>query len=313
MDVSIGSELSSDLDSIAKTYSDIKFPDTENWNRRTSLAHYLGVRGLSRLRSSRVTAVTGGRLGDCVAIVTGAGSGNGRAISQALAAEGASVVCADLNGEAAAETVALIKQGAAFAVTMDHCEPDDCERTVQAGLTAFGRINVLVNNAGILVGSTVADITIETWRRVFAVNVEGPLLMSKAAIPHMRAARGGSIVMIGSDASIAAHPGAASYVASKHALLGLTRSIAVEHAAEKIRANIILPWEIDTPLLEAALSRRVMRGVATTIAEARQLAADSYPLGRLGEPDDVAAAAVYLASEDSSWTTGTMLLVNGGK
>jgi NAD(P)-dependent dehydrogenase (short-subunit alcohol dehydrogenase family) len=289
MDESIGSELSSEVDSVAETYS------------------VPGPRG------SCMTAATGGRLVDCVAIVTGAGSGNGRAISRAFAAEGASVVCADLNGEAAAQTVALIEPGAALAVTMDHCEPDDCERTVRAALTGFGRVNVLVNNAGILGGSMVADVTIEMWRRVFAVNVEGPLLMTKAAIPHMRAARGGSIVMIGSDASIAAHPGAAPYVASKHALLGLTRSIAIEHAAEKIRANIILPWEIDTPLLEAAYSGRVARGFVTTVAEARQLAADSYPLGRLGEPDDVAAAAVYLGSADSKWTTGTMLLVNGGK
>lgn len=194
------------------------------------------------------------RLANRVAIITGSGSGNGRAMADAFAHQGAAVVCADLDRDRAEETAQEIKRvgGQALAVQMDHCDPGDCQRTVTETQATYDRLDILVNNAGTAVLGSLLDVSLNEWRRQFAINV----LMSRAAVPALRAVGGGSIVFIGSSASLGAQPGGAAYVASKHALLGLARAASAEHAVDHIRVNVICPAVIDTPMAERLFVHR---------------------------------------------------------
>jgi 3-oxoacyl-[acyl-carrier protein] reductase len=226
------------------------------------------------------------------------------------------VACADLNGHTAEAVAAGIVAGGgqAIAVQMDHAQAADCERTVTAALDAFGvrSIDVLVNNAGIVVQGTALDVTEDDFLRQLRVNVVGPYLMTRAVLPSMIAAGGGSIVMIASAAGLQARQAGAAYVTSKHALVGLTRSLAVDYAGSGIRVNAVCPGVIRTRMSEELFEYRAGR-IGTTVEQVAEEVAREFPLGRLGRPEDVAAAALHFASDESSWVTGETYLLDGGQ
>jgi NAD(P)-dependent dehydrogenase (short-subunit alcohol dehydrogenase family) len=197
---------------------------------------------------------------------------------------------------------------------MDHAQAADCERTVSATLDAFGAgaIDVLVNNAGIVIQGAALDVTEEDLLRQLRVNVVGPYLMTRAVLPSMIAAGGGSIVMIASAAGLQARQSGAAYVTSKHALVGLTRSIAVDYARNGVRVNAVCPGVIRTRMSEELFEHRAGR-LGTTVEQVAEEVAQEFPLRRLGRPEDVAAAALHFASDESSWVTGETYLLDGGQ
>ena len=245
------------------------------------------------------------------AIVTGAGSGNGRAIALAFAAEGARVACADYDGASAQQVAGEIAKsgGSAIAIPMDVTTAADCERTVQETVTAFGGLDTLVNNAGIWVPGTILTLSEADWDRQQAVNVKGVFSMTKAALPAIIARGGGSVIMLASIAGLKGTAGSLAYNASKHAVIGLTRCLALDHAADGVRVNAICPG-----LIETRMGDQVLRewGREDGVEQTRRQLLESYPLGRLGRPEDVAAIAVHFASDESAWVTGTYYVVDGG-
>ena len=245
------------------------------------------------------------RLEGKVALITGAGAGIGRAAAELFAREGASVAVVDYDAAAAQSTCAAIEAqgGRAIALPADVSQPDQVEAMVQATVQAFGGIDILFNNAGILIFGTVTDTTFADWRRVMAVNLDGVFLCSKAVIPHMRARGGGSIINMSS--STGAHDGngnAAAYVTSKGGVTLLTRCMAIDHAADHIRVNAIAPGPTDTPMLRRIMSPAEMAAFAAT-----------FPARRLGQPQEIAAAALFLASDEASFVTGAVFAVDGGQ
>ncbi len=247
------------------------------------------------------------RLHDKVALITGAGGGIGRVAAELFAAEGARVVVADAVAEGAAATVKSIADagGSATAVTVDVSQSDQVAAMVAAGEEAFGGIDILYNNAGVLPpddGGTL-DTPEETWERVMAVNLKGVWLCCKHGIPALQRRGGGSIINV---ASLVALMGSAvaqiAYTASKGGVLSMTREMAVEYARENIRINALCPGPIQTPLMAELLSDPDRR--------ARRLV--HVPIGRFGQAEEVAKAALFLASDDSSLMTGASLVVDGG-
>ncbi|RTE91329.1 glucose 1-dehydrogenase [Bradyrhizobium sp. LVM 105] len=245
------------------------------------------------------------RLKDKVAIVTGGGSGFGEAIAKRFAAEGAKVVVADLRGEAATRVASEIGS-AAIAVTADVARADDVAAVAEAA-ARLGTPQILVNNAGTTHRNQPLLETDEiSFDRVFNVNVKSIYHFVQAVVPIMRDAGGGVILNVGSTAGIRPRPGLTWYNASKGAVNLMSRSLAVELAPWKIRVNALCPVAAETPLLEALL------GVPDT-PENRQKFIASIPLGRLCRPSDVAAAAVYLASDEAEFITGVELPIDGGR
>lgn len=248
------------------------------------------------------------RLADKVCLITGAGSGMGRVAASMFAAEGARVVVADADERAAAETVRLVRDagGEATAVRADVSRESDARAMVDAAVAAYGRLDVLYNNAGIMPAAdhSVVDTDVETWDRVMAVNVRGVFLGCKYAIPRMVEQGGGSVINI---ASFVALLGCSvpqdAYTASKGAVLSLTRSLAVQFGPRGVRANAILPGPVETPLLMDWLVKD---------EEAKRIRLARNPTGRFGKPEEVVALAVYLASDESRWTNGASLVVDGG-
>jgi NAD(P)-dependent dehydrogenase (short-subunit alcohol dehydrogenase family) len=206
------------------------------------------------------------------------------------------------------EVVAQVQKqgGAGFAVECDVSVANDVERAVKTAAEHFGRLNVLVNNAGILHVSTVEGISEEEWDRMMAVNVKGPFLMSRAVLPEFRKCRGGAIVNIGSVLGLFAVKDRAAYCASKGGVTMLTKAMAVDHAHENIRVNCICPSVVETDLVKNVFNE-TERGQAALKARLATI-----PLGRLGRPEDVAEMAVFLASEESSWLTGSTIPLDGG-
>jgi NAD(P)-dependent dehydrogenase (short-subunit alcohol dehydrogenase family) len=250
------------------------------------------------------------RLTGKTALITGAGSGIGRATAMRFAEEGAAVAVVDLRADAAEETADKITAdgGRAVAFAADVTEAAAIERAVAMAVEVFGRLDVLYNNAGVDSTGSVADADEADWDRCFAVNVKGTFLASRAAVPHLERDGGGSIVNQGSVAALVGVPGFAAYCAAKGAVVALTRSMAVDLAPRGIRVNVICPGTVYTPLMEPLLRRRgdgdLEAGLAKTIAK--------YPIGRLGTPEEIAEAALWLASPESSFATGTVLTVDGG-
>jgi NAD(P)-dependent dehydrogenase (short-subunit alcohol dehydrogenase family) len=247
------------------------------------------------------------RLEGNTAIVTGAGQGIGRAIARRFAAEGARVVVANRTAATGEETVRLIREagGEALFVPTDVTREAQASRLIGQTLEAYGRLDILCNNAGVGLVRPLTESTLEEWHYVLDTNLTGVFLCSKHAIPAM-ADHGGSIINLASVASYVAFPGDAAYCASKGGLLMLTKQMALEYARLKIRVNCICPGFIVTPELDHYLAQQ-----ADPVA-ARLEVEGLHPLGRLGEPDDVAHAAVYLASDESSFVTGCPLIVDGG-
>lgn len=242
------------------------------------------------------------------AIVTGAGSGIGRGIAERLAAEGAAVVIADLDGAGAGVVAGAIGShgGRAVDLRCDVTSESDCQAAVARAIHDFGGLDLLVNNAGIIRRRTVIETTEAEWDQVMAVNVKSVFLMARHAIPAMAADRGGVIVNIASGWGLKGGARAASYCASKAAVVNLTRAMAIDHAAEGIRVVAVAPGDTDTGMLrhEAA---ELGEDLTTFLEESA-----ARPIHRLGTPDDIARAVVFLASDQASWVTGTTLLVDGG-
>ena len=242
------------------------------------------------------------------AIVTGGASGIGRATVELFAAEGAAVLIADVNIAAATNLAdAIIRAGGrAIAVACDVTRSDDCRRAVEAAVESFGGLEILVNNAGIIRRADVVETTEDEWARVMAVNVTSVFLMSKHAIPVMARGGGGAIVNTGSGWSLKGGDRAASYCASKGAVVNLTRAMAIDHGPQNVRVNCICPGDTDTGMLRE---------------EARQLGQDEAaflagsadrPLARIGSPMDIARGVLFLVSDAAGWVTGTTLVVDGG-
>ena len=262
------------------------------------MVHRLDVRG-----SENVT-----RLAGKSAVITGGGTGIGQAIALAFAREGAQVVVAGRRKEKLDETLHLLQQAgcSALAFECDVTKAADTQRVVKSAEDAFGKVNVLVNNAGALSVSTVENITEEDWDRVMATNVKGPFLMSRAALPAMRRAGGGSIINVGSVLGIVAIRDRAAYCASKGGVSMLTKAMALDHAQDNIRVNCVCP-----SIVESDMTRNLF--AETEVGQqARESRLASIPLGRFGKPADIAGLTVFLASEESSWMTGTVIPVDGG-
>ena len=241
------------------------------------------------------------------ALITGAASGIGRAIAELFAREGAAVVVIDLNaaGQATADAITAAG-GCALFVRADVTRMEDCRRAVDETLQAFGGLDVLVNCAGIIRRASVLGTTEEEWDRVMAVNVNSVFLMSKCAIPAMVRAGGGVILNIASGWGLKGGRDAVAYCASKGAVVNMTRAMALDHSDEGIRVNCICPGDTDTPML-----REEARQLGQ--AEGQFLASSAErPLRRLGTPEDIAQAALYLASDAAAFVTGTSLVVDGG-
>jgi NAD(P)-dependent dehydrogenase (short-subunit alcohol dehydrogenase family) len=244
------------------------------------------------------------RLEGKVALITGGGSGMGRVASELFASEGANVVLTDVNDESGEATASAIGERVRY-VHADVSQESDAETMVAETIDAFGRLDVLYNNAGImpLGDGSVTDNDAEIWDEVLAVNVKGVAFGCKFGIPAMIANGGGSIINV---ASFVAWMGAATsqtaYTASKGAVLAMTREIAVEYARQGIRCNALCPGPIETPLLLALLSDD----------EKKRRRFVHIPMGRLGKAEELARAALFLASDDSSFMTGASLIVDGG-
>jgi NAD(P)-dependent dehydrogenase (short-subunit alcohol dehydrogenase family) len=237
-----------------------------------------------------------------VAIVTGAGTGIGRAIALAFADAGASVGCADIDSAAASATAGAIARGVPLAC--DVSREADPVAAVKTTVGAFGAVHVLVNAAAATdPNGSVLDLTRADWDRVFAVNVTGAFLMSKAALPAMIAAGGGSVIHIASQLGRVGGEKRAVYCATKGALIQLAKAMAIDHAAQNIRVNTLSPGAVET-------QRLVYR--YGDMETARRLGGPKHLMNRLGQPDEIARAALFLASDASSFMTGADLLVDGG-
>ena len=247
------------------------------------------------------------RLADKTALITGAGSGMGRLAAQMFAREGAQVIATDLAEAPLQETVALVKAagGTIIGIRADVTSAAEVKRAVEEGVRAFGRLNVLYNNAGIFPDEdgSLVDLEESVYERVLDVNLRGVYLCCKFGIPELVRAGGGSIINV---ASFVALLGCTvpqdAYTASKGAVLSLTRSLAVQYGPHNIRANAICPGPIETPMLMELLREPAER--------AKRL--NRTPLGRFGRAEDIVYAAIYLASDESAWTTGTTFVVDGG-
>ncbi len=237
------------------------------------------------------------------AVVTGAGNGIGRAIALAFAEAGANVACVDLDRAAADATAAKIGS-AAFAVACDVSSEGAVEAAVKSILDKFPAIHVLVNGAaGYDPNGSILELSLGDWNRVFAVNVGGAFLMSRAILPAMIKAGGGSVIHIASQLGSVAGPRRAVYCATKGALIQLAKAMATDHAAQNVRVNTLSPGAVETDRLIKRFG---------DMETARRTAGPKHLLQRLGQPDEIAQAAVFLASEASSFMTGADLLVDGG-
>ena len=248
------------------------------------------------------------RLADKVCVITGGGSGMGRVAASMFAAEGAKVVVAEFDPAAGEETVRQVTAagGKAIAVKADVSNEADAKAMIDAAVSTYGRVDVLYNNAGIMPAAdhSVIDTDVETWDKVMAVNVRGVFLGCKYAVPQMVTQGSGSVINI---ASFVALLGCSvpqdAYTASKGALLALTRSMAVQFGPKGVRTNAICPGPVETPLLLDWLLKD---------EAAKQLRLARNPSGRFGKPEEIVNMAIYLASDESRWTNGASLVVDGG-
>jgi NAD(P)-dependent dehydrogenase (short-subunit alcohol dehydrogenase family) len=243
-----------------------------------------------------------------VAVVTGAGLGIGQAAAAAFAREGASVVVVDRNrehGESAVQN--LQKEGLrGLFVPADVSSETDVKRMVEQVVAQWGRLDILVNNAGIYIQGDVTQTSLDDWNRIIAVNLTGAFLCTRYAVPAMLKNGGGVIVNVASEAGLVGIKGQVAYNVSKAGMIALTKSCAVDLAEQGIRVNAVCPGTTDTPLVREAVSR------APDPAAARRRLEAVRPLNRLGTPDEIASAILYMASGESGYATGAVLSIDGG-
>jgi NAD(P)-dependent dehydrogenase (short-subunit alcohol dehydrogenase family) len=255
---------------------------------------------------SAAAAPAGAVLAGKAALVSGAGGDICRAIARAFAAAGAAVACCDLDAAAAADTARLITAGGGRAIDAggDVAEPDDVRRWVAAAHSAFGRLDILVSGAAPNDPSgSVVDTRLADWQRVLAVNLTGAFLLSQAAVPIMAAGGGGSVILIASQLGRVGSAGRAAYCTSKGGLIQLAKVMAIDHAVDNIRVNALSPGAVET-------QRMLWR--YNSFEAARERLGPKHLLNRLGRPEEIAAAAVFLASDSASFVTGSDFLVDGG-
>jgi len=247
------------------------------------------------------------RLKGKVVLITGSGMGMGREASLLFAEEGARIVVADIDAKAAQQTVALVEKagGQAVAVAGDVALEADVQRMVEEGMRRFGALHVLYNNAGVLWKDrdrSVLETDDKWWDRVMAINLKSVFWVTKHGIPHLKAAGGGSIILMGSVSALAGFTRAQdAYTAAKGGLISLTKSLAIQFAKDQIRCNVIHPGIVDTPLQAPYLTDAIRKEFETGI-----------PLGRIAQPREIAYVALFLASDESSFMTGAELVVDGG-
>lgn len=242
------------------------------------------------------------RLSGKSAVVTGAARGLGAAVADLFAREGACVTVGDVDAAGAEETARriVLAGGRAVASAGDVSSSEDAERLINSAVECFGGVDVLVNNAGVASAGAVTEVDEQEWDRVMSVNLKGVYLCSRAAVGHMERGGGGSIVCISSASGVIGQTGQVAYNVSKHGVIGLVRCMALDHAAAGIRVNAVCPGVMNTPMLDALSPEQLdwLRAV--------------HPLGRLAEPSEVANLVLHLASEESSFTTGSVVLIDGG-
>jgi NAD(P)-dependent dehydrogenase (short-subunit alcohol dehydrogenase family) len=243
-----------------------------------------------------------------VAVVTGAGSGIGRGISLRLAEMGARIAVLDIDESAGKQTCAALQEqgGEAHALKCDVRQAPDCHRAIETVVEKWRNIDILCNCAGIAIRKDVVDLSEEEWDRALDVTLKGIYLLSREVIPHMNRNGGGSIINIGSGWSLKGGPRAASYCAAKGGTVNLTRAMAIDHGKDNIRVNCVCPGDVDTPMLRSECAQ-LGEDVQKFMREAA-----NRPLARVGTPEDVANAVLFLASPMSSWITGAALVVDGG-
>jgi meso-butanediol dehydrogenase/(S,S)-butanediol dehydrogenase/diacetyl reductase len=241
------------------------------------------------------------RFADKVVLITGAASGIGAALARRFVSEGARVVLGDLNEPAGGALAAELGARAAF-LPVDVSVHEQVERFVGGAMARWGRIDVLCNNAGIGSYGQTPDVPLEVWRTVLETDLFSVFYVCRAAIPHLRARGGGSIVNTASISGLGGDYGLSAYNAAKGALVNYTRTLAIDHAREGIRVNAVCPGPIDTPLLGRLIARRAITAAYEQV----------IPMGRIGRAEEVAAAIAFLASDDASYVTGAMLVVDGG-
>ena len=248
------------------------------------------------------------QLAEKVALITGGASGIGRATALLFSREGAAVAIADVNADAGQRVADEIAQsgGRAFFEPMNVTRAADCRRLAERTIREFGRIDILFNNAGIIRRATVLDLSPDDWDLVMAVNVKSIYLLSREVIPHMQRAGGGTIINTASGWGVAGGAKAAVYCASKGAVVLLTKAMAIDHGPQNIRVNCICPGDTDTAMLREE-AQQLGEENSRFLAESAK-----RPLGRVGTAEEIAQAALYLASDASSFVTGTALVVDGG-
>jgi len=244
-------------------------------------------------------------LTDKIAIVTGGGSGIGRRVAMAFSEFGAKLIIADVNQKAADLVVSEIKskEGEAIAVPMDVTRPGEVDQMVNTAVDTFGRIDILFNNAGISVRGPAESFSLEDWNKVLAVNLTGMFICAQAVGKVMIKQRRGKIINTASVSAKLGHPGNLAYAAAKHGVVGMSKVMAVEWGKYGVRVNCIGPGVIKTPMTMKAFSD----------PETYQELVKRVPLGRLGEPDDLVGAVVFLASDASNYVTGQTLYIEGGR
>ncbi len=251
------------------------------------------------------------RLKDKVALITGGTSGIGRATALLFAQEGAQVAFTGRRAERGEAVAAEIKAqgGTALYIPADHAVLEDCQRSMQEAKTAFGRVDILFNNAGIVVGGIAERITEEEWAEIMNVNATSVWRMCKLAIPLMRAQGGGVIINNASDWGLVAGRNSVAYCATKGAVVQMTRAMAVDHAREGLRINAVCPGDT---FVERWTYEGYHRHSAEGFQETLKAMGELLPMGRVGRAEEIAKAVLFLASDDSSFMTGAMLLVDGG-
>lgn len=252
------------------------------------------------------------RLKGKVALITGGGTGIGKALAESFVAEGAKICIAGRRKELLEGVASTLQPGSAVICPGDVASHEDVRRMVDAAVGFGGRLDILVNNAGIDPAGTVLDLDVDTWRRVLEVNMTGPFLLMKEAIPHMIKAGGGSIINISSLAGIRCIPAMPAYCSSKAGLIQLSKQVALDYGQYKIRCNVVCPGAIRTEMLENSIGEHLSQTLNTELESAMTFFTQFSPLKRAGMPREMTGLCVYLASDESAFMTGAELVLDGG-